>query len=156
MGVTGSRKIARDTGAWKIILREARILQGSQSQCRRCGISLVSPTPRNSQRTGHPHKNSYGCTRRKVVLFTLLLRKSNKNHSYKCVCKYLSAVSAHTSNDRETLKINVIFEVYVRFRLYVCDIHNSLPRKSHGKPSHRNIRCGCMGLTKETFPFSGL
>jgi hypothetical protein len=32
MGVTVSRKIARDTGAWKIILQEARVLHGSQSQ----------------------------------------------------------------------------------------------------------------------------
>ena len=32
MGVTGLRKIAGDTGAWKMILQEARVLQGPQSQ----------------------------------------------------------------------------------------------------------------------------
>jgi hypothetical protein len=159
MRVAGSWTIARDTGAWKMILQEATVLQRPQCHWRRCS-SLVSPTPGKSQRTtGYPHKNSHRCTRRKVVLFTLLLSTSDKNHSDKCVCKYVSAVSARTSNERDTieaLKINVIFEFYVRFRLCECDIHNCLPRKSHGKPNHRNIRCGCLELTKETFPFSGL
>jgi hypothetical protein len=34
MGVRGWRKITRDTDAWKLILKEAKVLHGPQSQCR--------------------------------------------------------------------------------------------------------------------------
>jgi hypothetical protein len=34
MGVTSSTKIARDKNAWKLILKEAKVLHGSHSQRR--------------------------------------------------------------------------------------------------------------------------
>jgi hypothetical protein len=35
MGVRGWRKIARDGDAWKLILKEVKVLHGPYSQCRR-------------------------------------------------------------------------------------------------------------------------
>ena len=34
VGVRGWRKIARDRGAWRLILNETRVLRGLVSQCR--------------------------------------------------------------------------------------------------------------------------
>ena len=35
MGVRGWRKTAKDRAAWKLILKEARVVHGPQSQCSR-------------------------------------------------------------------------------------------------------------------------
>jgi hypothetical protein len=50
MGVRGLRKIAKARDAWKLILKETRIVCGSQSQCRHsvlvvmaCGLVRTKP-----------------------------------------------------------------------------------------------------------------
>jgi hypothetical protein len=41
IGVRGWRKIARDSGAWKLILKEAKVLHGAKSQWRSTYIVRV-------------------------------------------------------------------------------------------------------------------